>query len=95
MTNNEKQLQRADMMETSWPAVIARCSFRYRKRANQHIVTCISIAVKKPFGFNVYLQTALTFGKPGWIIVDVAEGDVDSGGTCQAPQLAPHVLRLD
>lgn len=42
-----------------------------------------------------YWQTALTFGKAGRIIVDIAEGDVDGGGAGQPPQLAPHVLGLD
>lgn len=96
MTNNENQLQRADMMKTPCPPVIAWCSFCYHKCVNLRVVTRIIIVVKQPLHLNVcYLQTALTFGKPGWIIVDVAEGDVDGGGSGQAPQLAPHVLGLD
>lgn len=41
------------------------------------------------------IKRVLTFREPGWIIVDVAEGDVDGGGPGQAPELAPHVLGLD
>ena len=37
----------------------------------------------------------LTFGESGGVVVDVAEGDVDGGGPCQPPQLAPHVLGLN
>ena len=42
-----------------------------------------------------FKKRALTFGEPGWIIVDIAEGDVDGGGPGQPAQLAPHVLGLD
>ena len=44
---------------------------------------------------QLFFKYLLTFREPGWIIVDVAEGDVDSGGPGQPPQLAPHVLGLD
>lgn len=52
--------------------------------------------VKQPLYLNVYhLRMVLTFGEAGWIIVDIAEGDIDGGGPGQPSQLAPHVLGLD
>lgn len=47
MTNNEKQLQRVDMMNTLCPVVIAQCLFCYRKCVNLHKVTCIIIVSQK------------------------------------------------
>lgn len=45
--------------------------------------------------FINYQQRGLTFGEPWWIIVDIAERDVDGGGPGQPPKLAAHVLGLD
>lgn len=66
-------------MNTPCPVVIAWCLFYYTK-TKVYII--------------LYLN-ALTFREPGWIIVDIAEGDVHGGGPGQPPQLPPHVLGLD
>lgn len=96
ITNNENQLQRADVMETPRPAVIAQCLFYYYKTCGSVCRHLQYYRCLQPLHVNVSSsQTALTFREPGRIIVDIAEGDVDGGGSSQPPQLAPHVLGLD
>lgn len=41
------------------------------------------------------LYSQRTFRKPGRVVVDVYEADVDGGGPGQTSQLTPHVLGLD
>lgn len=36
-----------------------------------------------------------TLRKLGWVVVDVGQGDVDSGGAREASDLARHVFGLD
>lgn len=95
MTNNEKQLQRVDMMNTPCPVVIAQCLFHYQKNVRTCIRSSSSSLLYITAEDVVFLQSALTFREPGRVVVDIAEGDVDGGGPSQSPQLAPHVLGLD
>lgn len=39
--------------------------------------------------------TCLTLVEHGRVVIDVAERDVDRGGTSEPPELAAHVLGLD
>ncbi len=55
----------------------------------------IAVLEKIESDITAMMFKSLTFRESWWIIVDIAQGDVDGGGPSQPPKLAPHVLGLD
>lgn len=45
--------------------------------------------------YNEKIKSVHTLGKLGWVVIDICQSDVDSGGARETSDLACHVFCLD